>query len=324
MSSLISVSMSPEHNSIHRQEDSEYSEGLRALSVAAEEVAAGKAFSALEGLRKFLLAYRDTLGAEPWRKFARDVFPSHPLVRLVHQSPFSSRSYSKPRGYPGDAVLLDLIYGEAVPSTVSEIGQACYSWERQTASCRSVRARRDLLTERIDCLLAGNDDPRILSIACGHLRELKACRELHRAQEGAILALDQDAESLEEVKRCHPQVKTVSGSVRAVISQQLDFRDLDFAYAAGLYDYLSDSAAKRLTFRMFSMLRSGGKLLVANFHPSLEDIGGMETIMGWWLTYRTESQVEGLLEEIPQSHVSGFELYRDTHRNIVFLEVQKC
>ena len=35
---------------------------------------------------------------------------SHPLNDLLHQDPFTCRAYEKPRGYAGDAELIDFIY----------------------------------------------------------------------------------------------------------------------------------------------------------------------------------------------------------------------
>jgi hypothetical protein len=57
------------------------------------------------------------------------------------------------------------------------------------------------------------------------------------------------------------------------------FSGMDLVYAAGLYDYFQLSLAQKLTALPFEMLRAGGRLLVANFHPSLVDIGYMETAM---------------------------------------------
>src|SRR5579871_6499939 len=35
----------------------------------------------------------------------------HPLCKTIHEDPFTGRAFSKPRGYAGDAELIDLIYG---------------------------------------------------------------------------------------------------------------------------------------------------------------------------------------------------------------------
>src|SRR5215471_14831280 len=40
----------------------------------------------------------------------RDACQTHPLHRMALEDPFTERAFSKPRGYAGDAVMLDYIY----------------------------------------------------------------------------------------------------------------------------------------------------------------------------------------------------------------------
>src|SRR6185503_16334963 len=47
---------------------------------------------------------------ETWPDFARSCL-DHPLRHVLHQDPFTYRAFSKPRGYAGDAVMMDYIYG---------------------------------------------------------------------------------------------------------------------------------------------------------------------------------------------------------------------
>jgi hypothetical protein len=119
-------------------------------------------------------------------------------------------------------------------------------------------------------------------------------------------------------------VTTVRASVRALIAEKAGFSDLHFVYAAGLYDYLHQPLAARLTRVMFDMLRPGGRLLVANFAPSLRDVGYMEAYMAWELIYRDEAAMRALAQEIPPEAIGGIHLFRDPHENIVFLEVVRA
>jgi hypothetical protein len=68
----------------------------------------------------------------------------------------------------------------------------------------------------------------------------------------------------------------------------------DFIYSAGLYDYLSEDTAVRLTSKLASMLKPGGRLLIANMMPSLPSAGYMEAVMDWWLIYRTTQELKSL------------------------------
>src|SRR5919206_4118907 len=48
-----------------------------------------------------------------WAQFAQSDCRRHPVRHLIHQDPISRRSFLKPRGYAGDAVILDFLYEEA-------------------------------------------------------------------------------------------------------------------------------------------------------------------------------------------------------------------
>src|SRR4051812_11537217 len=47
---------------------------------------------------------------EEWQEFIEQC-QTHPLMKVLHQDPFTFRAFSKPRGYAGDAVMMDYIYG---------------------------------------------------------------------------------------------------------------------------------------------------------------------------------------------------------------------
>ena len=57
-----------------------------------------------------LYAKRRETDKETWQNFCEYTCLNHPIQSLLHQDPLTFRSFSKPRGYPGDAVLLDFIY----------------------------------------------------------------------------------------------------------------------------------------------------------------------------------------------------------------------
>jgi SAM-dependent methyltransferase len=255
----------------------------------------------------------------------REDLIEHPLAGLIHQDPLTWHAFSRPRGYPGDAELLDHIYAitrpEGLSATAREINEYCVA----TGACRSVRARRQILADRIDQVADEVDNPRVVSIACGHLREAAISRAIAEGRVGELIAVDQDEESLTEVAASYPgsMIRPCTASVRHIITGRVTFTDVDLVYAAGLYDYLELPVARRLTSRMFEMLRPGGRLLVANFAPNLREIGYMETFMDWHLIYRDEIDMIEVAREIDRSQVRSLKLYRDTPGNLVFLEIEK-
>jgi extracellular factor (EF) 3-hydroxypalmitic acid methyl ester biosynthesis protein len=95
----------------------------------------------------------------------------------------------------------------------------------------------------------------------------------------------------------------------------------DFIYAAELFDYLSTPFATALTTIMFESINPGGRLLFANFLPNIRDCGFMKAIMGWWLIYRTENDLQ--FRQLPVSQIGPIQCYSDPDEQIVFLEVCK-
>ena len=157
------------------------------------------------------------------------------------------------------------------------------------------------------------------------MREAQKSQAVQSNLVGKFFALDQDPLSLNIINRDlegYP-IETIQSSVTALVRKKLIFENLDFVYAAGLYDYLSQPFATRLTKVMFDMLRSGGRLLVANFVPDHREIGYMETFMQWYLIYRTESELEAVADEIPSEEIAYRRTFFEENGNIVFLELVK-
>jgi SAM-dependent methyltransferase len=272
-----------------------------------------------------LNAARRALPVARWRAFVAEAF-AHPVLGLIHEDPFTRHAFEKPRGYAGDAELLDLIYRDRpYAGTITDRGSRLYAWTGAGAACTSVRARRDGLAEWIDRIASERADARILSVACGHLREAQRSQAVRDGRIGELVALDQDARSIALIQReqAEHKVTTVTASFRRLIVSPADLGTFDFIYSAGLYDYLPDEAARRLTASMFAMLRPGGTLLIANFAPELNDIGYMEALMDWVLIYRDEAQIDAVAASIPAEAIASRQVYRDAPGNVVHLVVRR-
>lgn len=253
----------------------------------------------------------------------------HPICSLLHEDPFTYRAFSKPRGYPGDAALLDYIYGreEMWPAPeASCVGRRVFSYTTLAPSTRGVRARRGFIAALIDRLAEEVRHPKVLSIAAGHLREASLLGSLKRRTLGRLVALDTDKESLQEVEDSYGcfGVETVHASFRRIVSRKVHLGQFDLVYASGLIDYLGDGAARRLTAEMFSMLKPGGRVLIANFLPEVRDVGYMETFMDWQLIYRSRQEMTDITMEIPLSEIAEIRLFSEDNQNIIFVQVTKA
>ena len=176
---------------------------------ATELAAAGLLAASVDTLRHGLNRARATApSVEAWRAEVNRYVRSHPALPAAHENPFVGRCYSKPRGYAGDAVMLDFIYRH--PANTSLVEQATKRGRELMKTClttpapRAVRNRCRLLADEIDAVCMRNPRAEILSIACGHLREAEHSAALaDGAFAGRFVALDQDADSLATVRRDH-------------------------------------------------------------------------------------------------------------------------
>src|SRR5262249_12423115 len=143
------------------------------LSVAWEKISGGRVEEGMSGLLPELQARRLKAPAEEWAAFVRRCL-DHPLRGLLHQDPFTRRAFAKPRGYAGDAELLDFIYGREegwpAPADTTELGRQVFEFTTRSAACEAVRARRGFVAEMVDRLCEEVPRPHVLSLAAGHLR----------------------------------------------------------------------------------------------------------------------------------------------------------
>ena len=305
----------------------EYSE-MSLLDEVYEKISDGQVEDGMADLLPILRTTRLKSNDHDWARFVRQCL-DHPLREILHQDPFTFRAFSKPRGYAGDAVLLDFIYGREegwpVPTETSEIGRQVFEFTTRSNACEGVRARRGFVADVLDRLVEDTARPHVLSIASGHLREALLSSAVKRRKIGRFVAFDADPESLKEVARCYgsQRVETALGSIRKMLTRKVDLGQFDLVYSTGLFDYVPLTTGQRLTSIMFQMLRSRGRVLVANFLPGILDLGYMESYMGWQLIFRTRQEMLQLSMDIPQSEIRNIQIFAEENQNIIFLEITK-
>jgi extracellular factor (EF) 3-hydroxypalmitic acid methyl ester biosynthesis protein len=183
--------------------------------------------------------------------------------------------------------------------SASHVGQEVYSYTTVSPASRAVADRRSIVAWLIDNLAATRSSLRILSIGCGHLRELELSRACSEGQIAEMLALDHDDKTVSYlVAQEHgPWLRPVQASLKDLLRGRVEVGRYDLIYAAGLMDYLTDAVCVRLLSYMQRLLTDDGVLLVANFLDGIIDRGYMECCMDWWLTFRTEGDMQRLARE---------------------------
>lgn len=229
---------------------------------------------------------------------------AHPVASFLLQDPLTRWSFEKPRGYSGDAYLLDFIYEHpSVAPLVKEaspLGAEVYDFTRQAPSAVAVRERRELLAAHVDAVATETENAEILAIAAGHLREAERSDALKGDRLKRWVALDQDPISVGTVSSAFhgSSIEAINGSVRTILGRAQKLGTFDFIYAAGLYDYLAENVAVKLTERCLQMLKPGGKFLLANFARDIGVEGYMETFMNWPLIWRTDKDVQSIIDKV--------------------------
>jgi len=188
-----------------------------ALDIVNDQLRAGRVERALDELFDDLTGRREE---EPrdWPAYTRACL-SHPVCELLHQDPFTHRAFAKPRGYAGDAVMMDYVYGlgEAgeAARTATPLGRAIFQYIGARPSAKAVRFRRRLIAGLID-QVARRNTARVLAVAAGHLREVELSNAVQTGKIEEVVAFDQDEASLAAVTRdyAHLGVQTIPGSVR--------------------------------------------------------------------------------------------------------------
>ena len=267
----------------------------------------GDAAAAQTDINLKLGSLRATSSQEEWRS-ACVLLRQHPVHALLVEDAFIGAAYRKLRGYPGDAAMLDYLYEYPPLDDVagSAIGRALCRASLNRPIVAAIRTRRDFIAGAIRETMARVSNPIVVSVACGHMRELQC---IDASASGlTVIGLDQDANTVETLRTLHPtvQLRATAATVRSIVERQIDLPPADLVYASGLYDYLPDRAAIALTIALTRCLRPGGLLLVPNLTPANDEIAYLEAVADWWMIYRTRDDLR-VLGNAAESSDEGLE-----------------
>jgi SAM-dependent methyltransferase len=287
------------------------------------------ASEAMARLVQGLHGLRRSLSAGEWRTVKSD-WMQHPLARIVHQDPLTSWSYRKPRGYPGDATLLDFVDGEAGVAAdiaaATELGRAIHACTSRSMFAVGLRERRRIVADFVD-RVARKTTGRIsvLSLAAGHLREADCSQAWIDGRVARWVALDHDPDNLARLRDrfAGSVVEVCDGTPGGLVEDCYQLGSFDLISAVGLYDHLDPAFARRLTGAAFRMLKPGGTLLFSNVARGIETDGYMETFMGWPLIDRDEDAMAKIWSDLPTEEIAVRWLFTDANQAMIYALVQR-
>jgi hypothetical protein len=251
------------------------------------------------------------------------------LHTLLLEDPYTRRAFTKPRGYAGDATTLDFVYGhqdvQDVVAQSSEIGRMIFAYTGGASSpARAVRWRRGRIAQEIEATATKHKLARVLSFACGHLREIEFVHPQLRRRT-RITAADVDDEALQLVAEEYgrdSEIECRRLSVKDLITGRRGFDcHFDLIYSLGLCDYLSDEIAQRLIAILLPLVAPGGELVVANFTVATKGAAYMEAAMDWWLHYRNaDALVQWASRAGPNM---AAEVFEDPFGQVAYLTIRR-
>jgi len=226
-----------------------------------------------------------------------------PLLRkwryFLSLDPYTRWGLLKPRGYAGDATLMDFAYGHAsVQDELAQAGPLGASIYQCTASApqsASARRRIELIADEIR-QHAAQGPLQVASYASGHARELEQIDPDTAARIRLFMAIDADERSLVEAARSAGPI-AFEGFRRNVIKQDLsDLPQARLVYSLGLFDYLNADHGTRVLSHMLAQTAPGGTALLANLAPTAANLGYCEAIMDWWMIPRSDTDLLALAD----------------------------
>jgi SAM-dependent methyltransferase len=268
---------------------------------------------------------RNTAAPAAWQRSVA-ALRAHSLLALLHENPFARRGFRKPRGYAGDAPMLDMLYrGEAALENEQPGALGLTLFRRDLAAPVGVaaRARLAVMAERIDMVAEARRNPHVLALGCGHLREAELSKAVQAGRIGRFVALDQDAASLAVVQMEHAArgIETLHRSPKATFDGTLPRGGFDLIYATTLFDDLSDRLAHTVTTACFALLRPGGRLVLLNADRDMADAGYLEACCDWVRFLRDPAGVMRLAHGIPPAETALCQVVQGGHRETQMLEI---
>jgi len=260
------------------------------------------------------------------------------VTPILIGAPIWRLGYTKPRGYPGDFELMNLMY-DGIRMGRTSFDRIMHQLGREERLAATVSDRKEFLIRHLgDTALStphrSGDLIEITSLGAGPAREIEEF--VARGQGGGMrfTLVDQDEEALEcaheRIRRAalkhgsRIELRCRYVSLRQLLTQGelLDeVRNQHLIYSAGLFDYLGERMAKALVGRLFECLRPSGHLLIGNAVDDEAVKWVPEFVLDWKLLYRSADAMLDLLD--PKDLRAKVDLQHDRSGAWQFLVVQR-
>ena len=197
----------------------------------------------------------------------RDNF-RHLIGAWAYKSPILKRAFEKPRGYPGDYLMLEAVYDNR-PSAKG-IGFYFDKYFLDNPYAVAVRCRKDKLREILKKEIKNSSLKiiKIFDIACGSCREVKELpQSLFKDKTVVFTCLDWDGEALvfsRQAVKDFPTNAKFNFIKEDIMNLINSFDKQDLVYSIGLIDYLPDRVLRLFMQFFYGLLKEKGKLVLTH------------------------------------------------------------
>ena len=266
----------------------------------------------------------------------KSYFQSH-LQNLLLVAAMPRRSVEKPLGYAGDYEMMNMIYERHYE------GDNLFSKIQNNYWCSIPPARANILRlnyfknkieEVVMEALKVRNQVRITSLGSGPAKEIADfIKESPLSEHCVFTCVDQEPKALEYSQRVltsiakqqnkNVQFNFVLANVVSYLrsSPQQFMYEQDLLFASGLFDYLKQSVAKKLTYELLKLVHPQGELIIVNASSTNPGRIGMEFAGEWYLSYRSKEEMSDLVSELEGYHQK--ELFLDEEQVYWYLSVKK-
>lgn len=232
----------------------------------------------LERLNTTILLKGYSLGLlisdKPAMRRVKEIFRSL-IGTWAYKSRVMKRAFEKPRAYPGDFRMLEMIYRNCPLS--EGVGEYFDAYFLNNPDAVAVRSRKGRIREMLHRFIISNRQKaslRILSVACGSCREIaELIGEMEHQNPLTLTCMDWDEEALDFSKAhlgnvpANVKVEFLQANLMDVVNDGQGARRLgghDLIYSIGLTDYLPDALFKKCLRFYSRLLPKGGELILTH------------------------------------------------------------
>jgi SAM-dependent methyltransferase len=231
--------------------------------------------------------------------------------KYLFQSQILKRFYDKPRGYAGDYFMFEMMYdGKPLSDGIGVYFDYYVFYHSLVVSVMNRKERmKKILKNTLDRELKNNSLIKVLNIGCGGARDVKELFDENVFSGNiAFTLMDQDEEGLSYAKSKLSVLKKKNVKFTFIRKNALEMMGFskhsanknyyDVIYTLGIVDYFLDNAFARFIKHSYSMLKPGGKLIVAVCsNRSVECYTALKWLCEWNFYYRGANSVRKLINE---------------------------